>query len=1195
MKKNIKKIVLGSFLIFLLITSTSPSFADSHLPQGESAITQVDSNVSANVDDLPAWRWSVVELDGDTSGWLGAVKSFPIIISTLLLGISQFLWNLLLGLLKFSLDTGSLIEPAAGPINSAFSNIGTYSVAIFGLLWAVILWRVVTFMLKGRTAEALRSGGVFLLLFAMLLGLISASSNAVDSGNPLAKGTLPWLANKVSTFSTGLVSNLTVGRDLFGQVSDTKSVLGSEGTSPTCAAYINELHRRYTDTPGSNPVLSSVSRLWENTQYMSWTISAFGTPSKNSINLPGRTMCHWAESSNGVSSTEQQDLSSVVYGDAIPAVDSGVRPTVFGPYGKNDRRRAMTAWAACQWNDTTRSWETTPEFVGVFSDDPSGDTYGNKWCSDVLSSSGAGVDEGKGWFINVGDWDNFNMFGGRIVDAFEREGQTPDHREKIAAAKAWATAFSGANTSDRLLQGLLALIIAIFFLYSLGFIAIGMFIAQLLLVLLLMMAPVTLTMFALGSKKAMPLLKLTGTTMVSQAVFGLLLTMLVSLSELFQAIVVNLSSFSSAGFIKTLLFGLAPLLAFYCVRKLLMFAGMADILKPTGAVGFLVAASAVATNDSSVNKYAKVNKEGKDFVSESLKKTPGLGGYLRRAETTAPTIKNWNKEGRENRKNQLLANDKEIRERMSSRLSNEQMSRRDKISNFLDARKLSDDKFGKVLRTASSLGPAALGGLAFGPAALAGAALGSAAGLSATGMAGVAGIAAMGAGGGLYAKRLNSAKPLEDADTSVQVKSIEYKSFNENAGANELELAAFTRELKTNPGLSNDLLHDFVERRFNSSALFDSVGTLQELSGARMNIAGNFGLRYDQIDVSPRGIAVPSYVSRDEFHTLPDEAFRHFAYHLPEEDRRPKNGESSAERAERILAIGIARGFVNSDGTLVDALSKLHDIDLDSSEGQRILSNWRSGAEHKTLGKRVARGHNAKLESQLLQVISDIRQRDQIEMANVLQASAVEAFSDLQDAEKNVSDALNNFDSFVSDLEMLVENQVKTAKSLSSARSQGDDRQAEELAAQLRKKGKDLENVFTAIRGKAVDIASVNAQLTLDSLLTLNTFNNESDFTNAVLSEFDKIVNNVSEIEDLLPGAYSGNSEAGQKLISSVRSYVQHNKNESDRLLNDVRSLRESAVNNARQSAAVRRRGSITRTPTTRELIKATEMSEFPS
>ena len=1182
-------------LALLIVAPAPASHADNHLPNTVNISSTTDQVIVSDVSDLPAWRWGVIELDGDTSGWLGAVKSFPIIISTLLLGISQFLWNLLLGLLKFSLDTGSLIEPAAGPINSAFSNIGTFSVAVFGLLWAFILWRVVTLMLKGRTAEAIRSGGVFLLLFAMLLGLITASSRAVDSGDPLGKGTLPWLATKVSGFSTGVVSNLTVGRDLFGQVSDSKSVLGSEGATPTCAAYINELHRRYSQTPGSNPVLSSVSRLWENTQYMSWTISAFGTPSKGAVNLPGRVMCHWAEATNNISSVDQQNLSNAVYGEAIPSAESGIRPTVFGPYGKNDRRRAMTAWAACQWNETTRSWETTPEFIGVFTDDPNGDAYGSKWCGDVLSSSGAGVDEGKGWFINIGDWDNFNMFGGRIVDAFERDGQTPDHREKISAAKAWATAFSGANTSDRLLQGLLALVVALFYLYSLGFIAIGMFVAQLLLVLLLMLLPVTLTLFAVGSRKALPIFKLTGTTMVSQAVFGLLLTMLVALSELFQAIVANLSSFTSAGFIKTLLFGLTPLLAFYCVRKLLMFVGMADILKPTGAVGFLAAASAVATNEGSITKYAKVNKEGKDAISESLKKTPGLGGYLKRAETTAPTIKNWNKEGRENRKNQKLADDKVIRERMADRLSNEQISRKDKIANFFDARKLSDDKFGKVLRRASVLGPAAIGGLAFSPAMLAAGAAGTVGGLSATGLAGVAGLAALGGGAGLYAMRSNSAKPLDDADLSVAVKQTEFRSMADTAGSNELGIATFMRELKDNPGKSDDLLKSFIQDRFNAAALFNEVNTLQELSGARVNIAKDFGLRYDQIDVSPKGLAVPSYVARDDFHTLPDNALRHFVYHLPDEDRRPKAGESSAERAERIMAIGVARGFVNSDGSLVDALDKLHGIDIDTPEGLRVLNNWRSGSEHKTLGKRVARGHNSKLESQLQQVLVDMRLRDQRDMQEIIQASAIEAFTDLNDAESNVMSALEDFSSSFGSFESLVNGQIDIAKSLNQAKVSGDDKLAETLASQLRKKGKDLEEAFSTVREKAVDIASVNAQLTLDTLLTLNSFDNEGEYTNAVLLEFDKIVDSVKTIEDLLPSAYSGNPEAARTIVSSIRDYVENNKNESSRLLSEVKSLRESAVSDAKLSAAVRRRNNITRTPTTRELIKAADFREFPS
>lgn len=1192
-------------VVFTLLTllavglTTAPQAGAAGLDRTADVVVLAESKAPADITDLPAWRWTNVELDGDTSGWLGAFKTFPIAISTLLLAVSQFIWTLLLGLMRFSIDSGSLIEPAAGPVNSAFATIGSYSTALFFVFWALVLYKVIKALAKGQVGAALRTGGTFVVLFAVLLALVSSSTAAVKNDTPLAKGTLPWVAKEIAGFSTGVVATMTEGRELFAKSDASNEALGSEGASPTCKAYIEKLHSRYESGAGANPVLTSMSRLWEQTQYNSWKISTFGMPSGSSADLSARAMCHWAEAVNGTPASEQQEIANSVLPAAIPAVSSGVRASVFGPFGKEDRRRAMTAWVACEWNSTAKTWKTTPEFIGVWSDDPSGDTYGNKWCSSVLSSNGSGQDQGKGWFINAGDWDNFNLFGGRIADAFERDGQTAEHREKLAAAKAWATGFSGANTSDRLLQGFLALVVALFFGYALGFVALGMFLSQMLLLVLLMFAPITITLFAIGSSKAKSLAKLTGTTMVSQAFFGLLLTTLVALADLFQSIVSNLSAFAGAGFIKTILYGMAPLLAFWCVRKLLQSIGMADILRPSGAVSFLASAAAVATGDEKVAKFGKLDKKtGESALTAGLKRMPGLGKGLSRADRTAPLVKNWSEEAREERASERFAEDLAARKRIGHRLSKDEMSRLDKLNNWKDARSLSDDRLGNTLRRAATLGPLGIGAVAAGPLALAGGLIagGTAAGAAALGMgaAGAAGAVGMGAlGAGAYA--MLGGKPRKDADTGVAVEGPNYISNERAAGGPELELTQFTRELRRSPGNSAALQEAFLRDRLDMARSFEPVETIQELSGARINLAEAYGLRYDQLDVSPSGIGVPSYVSRDALRDIPVEALRHFSYHLPEEDRAPRNGESTAERAERIMLIGVTRGYVTSDGDMVDALSKLHNIDLDSPDGRAEIQAWQNGADHKTLGKKVAGGANAKLEAQLQRTLATVRARAAQDAMNISAASASRAYAELGSAAAEVDGLELDLGSALSEFESVLLEQQQHATAITAARAAQDERRANELAASIRATGRKLEESFGAVREKLVGIGEVNAELTVDTLLALNSFDSEDQFTGTILREFEDIAGMVDGLESLIPAAHAGNADALERLRAEVRSNAQRQTETARKLVSEAASIKDSVESAARQSAAVQRRTRGTRTPTTRELIRAVELQEFPS
>ena len=662
LRRLLAPLVFVLTLVALSVSLSTPASA-AEAPSPVSTTSQTTPGVvqAAEVDScsvegaatpavLPAWRWSSIEIDYEADGITGAIKQFPSLIAGLSLGIAQFMWNILLAITRFALDSNAIVCLAAPSINAGAAAIGGRIGLFIGLFAAIVIWRVSRSLMGGRVQEAIRSAGVFTLLIALMLTITVSSKNAADSGAGVAaKGTLPWMANTVANQASKISGDLFTLTDLTRITSVDKKLSTSsskEGNSPTCEAYISALHQQYLASDARTKTLVAVSGLWEQTQYQAWKSVMFGAP-VNGVDIPSRVMCHWAESANDISPTEQQLFASTIAGyEGIvkPSAD-GTRNRVlaFGPYSDDDRRRAMTAWAVCAWDG--KAWKTRSEWYGVWATSESKDMFGTKRCNWMLGPDGKFGDKAltlgsfvpggslspvgvagdvvKGVLDNVtliGGDDPFNLFGSSFSNAFENDGQTPAQRDKIASAKAYASSFNGYNTSDRLAGGILAIVVSLMFLYAFGALALGAFIAQVMLVALLLLSPVILLLYAFGVPRASGLLKLIGTTMVSQAFFTVLLTLVVALTGVFQNITGSLTS----GFLRALIAGVSPLVALYVVKRILSSFGMANILRPTGALSFIGSAAMVATGDSRLAAKGLVNPEtGKNAIQSAGSKTAG--------------------------------------------------------------------------------------------------------------------------------------------------------------------------------------------------------------------------------------------------------------------------------------------------------------------------------------------------------------------------------------------------------------------------------------------------------------------------------------------------------------------------------------------------------------------------------------------
>jgi hypothetical protein len=167
-------------------------------------------------------------------------------------------------------------------------------------------------------------------------------------------------------------------------------------------------------------------------------------------------------------------------------------------------------------------------------------------------------------------------------------------------------AFKGHNPMQRLSLSLLAVITAAIYVYALGFLALGTFLAKFGLVLMIIVLPAALLLLAIPStsgsqsgpgRMGRKMLRMTGGFLMSHGmltfVLGLVLSMILVFEAIFSGNGIGVFGASlipngdGGGFIHALI----PLAALYVVRTLLKAAGLGDLGSIQGALGMPLAAA----------------------------------------------------------------------------------------------------------------------------------------------------------------------------------------------------------------------------------------------------------------------------------------------------------------------------------------------------------------------------------------------------------------------------------------------------------------------------------------------------------------------------------------------------------------------------------------------------------------------------
>jgi hypothetical protein len=670
----LKRLILGVFFVSALGASTATALLEPPAAtQGEVVVIlaspqepmigprlpetnheQIGTG-SADLSDLPAWRWAK-PLGPPSLGLRGLIDSAGSVIftalSTIIFAIASLIWWALREVMRIGL-TANLVGVAAQQINETFAAVGSNfgldtgaGKAMLILLALPLFLVLVRFALRRQTESIVRTLIWFALPIALLQAMLSTAGGVsgtpgtapqtpnapavVATADDVTTGSPAWVAltgvEFVDTVS-GLVNNI--------ELPDSDAVIWTNDPDPACGDYVAALYNRYLENAG-DPDLAGVSKLWEAGFASNYFTAQFGT------DFGGRIGCYYLEKGNRVTPDEMYAVALAAGYGEIPGMGKG-------PFTIRDGAKYTTAdmyaFAACQWNGS--SWTVTPGF------DKLEGSAGHS-----LAEQGAGVGVGDvndrdvtpnactTWWTSTGEDGSNRLHDGGVILEWSSARQLDGLRLKSddtaaqaagkQAARDSIEAFWGFNGFDRILRAVVAFFVALLYLWGLGGLAIGALLAQLGLVLLLALAPLTLVLLAVPTKNGgrnplgVRLGKMTIGFLASKLVLAVVIALVVRSILLIDAVIrawmPGLDWFGAL---------LAPAAALLLMRKILKSAGMGDLMKLSGSVGMTAAVAAGADrgvagslktgalrDQVAQTKYGKAGLDRLDRASDAV-----TGGY----------------------------------------------------------------------------------------------------------------------------------------------------------------------------------------------------------------------------------------------------------------------------------------------------------------------------------------------------------------------------------------------------------------------------------------------------------------------------------------------------------------------------------------------------------------------------------------
>ena len=935
-----KKILLTSIVmsIFFSLFSISSANAGSNIDadrQSRNTILCDDDSVGGDKSPqkcLPAYRYDDFRVEGKFQ------KIFKLeldIFGTIASGVfsaANLVWSITLVFIKAGLSI-DLLSSMGPTINNGIATLYDTDLikTIFLLGLIMVIYVNIIKPAFGIGKNKTKLGTKNFMAFAQplfIMGIIAViGSSSLSASNKYinlseedkksylasdSKGTIPWFVGKVSYFvgnmSSGLADTLTANETLTGVQKESGSIKENAFGDPkdllTCDKYNKNLHAMFDksieNSPNKNSIqtLGTLSTLWENTFYDSYAAAIFGPPADDGKNIGGRINCHYLETYNRVSPAERAQIINAS-GPVIVSKDSKVLQL---HEKEEDSLRAWMAFALCKNTGGSFQYNT------LFFNDPK--FLANDKCTKAFNIK----------------FDN----DGLSTNQFDIDAQ-PVYKDQEAANSFISNLKDDGPT--KIILAFIALLVSLVFLWTFGWLSIGLIFVNITSVIVLTISPIILaaSLFVTGERrsKVFSLFKLLGTAIVTKFLFTLLIVLLLKISTIGSNMVQFLPL--GNGLISSIVIGFMPLVALIVMRKILNAFSLGDILKAGGAL-----ALALNTQNQALSMVDKSKSGLADKLKSAGSKIPMKNsidqrlGKFDRIGPQAAAKKALSKKYRDNAKKVVADEKKEIRDKREKKREarDPENSYTDKFMENMNSMGVSLDSVGDKARevgdSVKKSGAAVLGGgilLGTGGAAIAAGAI---------------------AGGSAY-NRLKNKKNKSDKDTSsFNPEGLEIKK--QELG-NNTKIAANTRENNRNrnkkkQNLNNSSLENYDAEVCNSALLeynkkaygdeFEGFANRGQLKATAENYASVNGYEDSEILMSnATGLIIPNPTANRE--NLSNDQLKHWVYYLDKNTIERKTGESDSDLANRLFSVAHQRGLISSEGEAFNPIEHF-DIDINSTQ-----------------------------------------------------------------------------------------------------------------------------------------------------------------------------------------------------------------------------------------------------------------------
>lgn len=600
---------------------------------------------------LPAMRWSDFSLSLWDDGFIVKANAILSSFASFLFFVGDIMWKILFFFLNFGITFQPLCT-TAGTINTVVADLGMmaswFIIPVFGLF----IFKHIRSLARMQLGRII--GGVIAL--AAIVGslfFITDTAKGVEGEDNetilTTTGTVPWMADTLMGFFSTAYTSVSGISGVFGTTEGTRAAAFYDTNSAgqtTCNEYVGHLYDKYDGSLGDNSgstqagVMIQMSTIWEKAYLSSWIKAQFGPGSKNGNFFPAQVACRHLETTVETSNAEKENLFNDAHGLEYNVIDTGL-VYLMQPLGDIYRLPTDMLWAGCQYVDD--EWVLSPGASQAVKDE-------NFPCSDKWRDGGGdsdrlpmntkdGVFKGKNELVKQLSQNNTILYLETGEDdikkfiGYEPDRDAPANRGGFDAATSlgwfrdFASASIGGNIGDRIGQGLISAVIGVIYLWTFGPAALGLTIVGFALLVLLALVPLALLLWAFGQQSGPKLLKLTGAATAVTFVFGLMLSLLSTLIDMFNTVVTSIVG--ETGFISQILLAAAPIAAVLILKKVLQMMGLGNITSLSGALGLTSAMAAKAAGSRNPDRVSNAANRSMDAAKRAgLSGARGLGAGL---------------------------------------------------------------------------------------------------------------------------------------------------------------------------------------------------------------------------------------------------------------------------------------------------------------------------------------------------------------------------------------------------------------------------------------------------------------------------------------------------------------------------------------------------------------------------------------